>query len=107
MRRTKYGNSKTRIGDLVFDSKLEARRWQELKMLEAAGEIYDLDRQYPLTLSVRGHKICKWIVDFVYRATGGTLVFEDVKGMVTRDAAIKLKLARALFPEARIEIWRG
>ena len=33
---------KTNIDDLEFDSKSEAKRYAELKMLQAAGEISDL-----------------------------------------------------------------
>lgn len=91
----------------MFDSKLEARRYGELVLLEAAGEISGLLRQVPWPLKVNDKLVCKWVVDFLYVAKDGTPVLEDVKGMITRDASIKIKLARALYPNIRIEIWKG
>ena len=34
-RRSKYGNRKTVVDGVKFDSQAEARRWQELQMLRA------------------------------------------------------------------------
>ena len=41
----KYGNKKIDTPDGRFDSRGEYRRWQDLKLLEAAGEIRSLKRQ--------------------------------------------------------------
>ena len=41
----KYGNSKTKVDGIVFDSQLEARRYSELKLLLRAGKIRDLQLQ--------------------------------------------------------------
>lgn len=104
----KYRNVKTVRNGMVFDSKLEARRYGELLLLEAGGAIEHLERQVRVPLDVNGSKVCAWIVDFEYWDKGrGALVWEDVKGMITRDAAIKLKLAKALYPEVLVEIWKG
>ena len=46
----KYQNKKITIDGVKYDSKKEARRWQELKLLEKAGEIYDLRRQVKFVL---------------------------------------------------------
>ena len=43
--RNKYGNKKTVVDGITFDSRKEAKRYQELKLLEKAGEIKDLRRQ--------------------------------------------------------------
>jgi len=45
MSRSKYRNRKTVVDGITFDSKREAARWQELKLLERAGEITELERQ--------------------------------------------------------------
>ena len=45
MARNKYGARKTVIDGITFDSKREAIRYQELKLLERAGEIKDLELQ--------------------------------------------------------------
>ena len=42
---SKYRNRKTTIDGIAFDSKAEARRYAELKLLERAGEIKDLELQ--------------------------------------------------------------
>lgn len=42
---TKYNNTTVRVDGRLFDSKREAARWQELKLLERAGEITELERQ--------------------------------------------------------------
>lgn len=50
MRRRKYGNRKTTIGGTEFDSLKEARRYQELLLLERAGRITDLQTQVKYVL---------------------------------------------------------
>ena len=47
----KYGNVKTVTSDgIKHDSIKEANRWCELKLLERAGKITDLQRQVPFEL---------------------------------------------------------
>ena len=48
--RNKYHNRKYSADGEVFDSKKEYQRWQELKLLEKAGEIAELRRQVPFEL---------------------------------------------------------
>lgn len=50
MRRSKYGNRKTVVDGIVFDSQKEAQRYRELLLLERAGKISYLDRQTKFTL---------------------------------------------------------
>lgn len=73
----KYRNIRT----TGYASKLEARRGQELWLLERAGEIQDLRRQvrYELLPKQAGERACTYIADFVYQEDGRTVV-EDVKG---------------------------
>ena len=42
---SKYKNKKTQIDMYVFDSTKEAKRYRELKLLEMAGEISNLELQ--------------------------------------------------------------
>ena len=42
---TKYGNNVIQTEDGKFDSQREYTRWCELKLLQRAGEISDLQRQ--------------------------------------------------------------
>ena len=83
---SKYHAKKVKDGDLVFDSRKEYRRWQELLLLEKAGVIKGLRRQvkYELLPRVPGKwpRPVTYIADFVYRE-GKKEVVEDVKGYKT------------------------
>lgn len=96
--RQKFGNEK-RDG---FDSRKEARRYQELKLLERAGKITDLKCQVKFELIPAQHledgkcveRPVNYYADFVY-TEGRQLVVEDVKSEITRkqkDYIIKRKL---------------
>lgn len=92
----KYGNIKVVTSDGIrHDSRREAARWSELKVLEKCGAIRDLKRQVKFEVIPKqdGEKACKYIADFVYIdvATGKTVV-EDCKGMRTEVYKIKRKL---------------
>ena len=104
-RRSKYGARKTTIDNIVFDSAAESRRYQDLKLMVAAGEITKLDVHpaYPLTIwTAEGslHTICQYEADFGYMRDGKA-VTEDVKGMRTGPAwslfRLKAKLFAALY----------
>lgn len=90
---SKYNAKKTTVDGLAFDSKREAARWLELKLLERAGEITDLRRQVKFTLipKQQGERECAYIADFTYTEKGA-LVVEDVKGAKTPEYIIKRKL---------------
>lgn len=64
----KYRNKKTTVDGKKFDSKLEARRYVELKRLEAAKVISGLRCQVPYALEVNGNLICRYVADC--RCTG-------------------------------------
>ena len=100
---SKYGNRKVTTPDGTFDSVKEYSRWQELKLLQRAGEIHDLQRQVPFVLIPKQkdehgkvvERELKYIADFVYLANDGTgwrRVVEDVKGLKTEVYRIKKKL---------------
>ena len=103
---SKYHSSKVQVGGLVFDSKREAARWQELKLLEKAGEIRELKRQVRFRLipsqylpSGRRERPVDYIADFTYRhrvrseeMDEWAVVVEDTKGLKTKDYIIKRKL---------------
>lgn len=94
----KYGNVKTTVDGITFDSKKEANRYCELKLLERAGQIQNLQRQVPFVLipkQVRDGKVIErpvvYKADFVYTENGQEVV-EDVKGVYTKEYRIKKKL---------------
>ena len=97
----KYGNRKVTTEDGTFDSVKEYSRWQELKLMQRAGEIYELQRQVPFVLipaqkNENGKVIereVRYIADFTYRnMSDHKLVVEDTKGMRTKEYILKRKM---------------
>ena len=98
---SKYRSKKTVVDGQVFDSKKEANRYKELRLLEKAGEIKDLRTQVKFKLipaqrdEATGKVIereCSYKADFVYYEEDGETVVEDVKGFRTKEYIIKRKL---------------
>ena len=86
--RNKYSAKKTysELCGRTFDSKAEAKRGEELYLLQKEGEISDLQYQMPYQLCLKPNIKIK--IDFVYRQNGKQVV-EDVKGMMTREFRVK------------------
>lgn len=88
-KQNKYHNKKVIVDDIKFDSKKEAKRYNELKLLEKAGLIKNLQRQvkYELQPSFKYNgktiRAINYIADFVYKKNG-ELIVEDVKSEATR-----------------------
>ena len=85
----KYGNVKTIVDGIKFDSKKEAKRYGQLKLLEQAGEISVLRLQVKFILSV-----CTYVADFVYYNKDMVLIVEDCKGMKTPVYRLKKKMMK-------------
>jgi hypothetical protein len=88
----KYRNKKVEVDGILFDSRKEARHWQELRMLEHAGVIQNLRRQEKFLL-IPSQKIdgkvveraVHYIADFVYEDTiTKEIVVEDTKNPYLR-----------------------
>jgi len=98
-RSSKYGNKKTVVDGFAFDSKAEATRYQELKLLQKAGEIFNLELQpkYTLVPKTKKRRAVTYTADFRYMeyvppkihyrddedATPVRIVVEDVKSPAT------------------------
>lgn len=96
----KYHNQPVVVNGIKFDSRREARRYQELQLLLRAGEITQLQLQKKYTLipsqkkpSGGTERACTYTADFVYKdnRTGKETV-EDAKGMKTQQGIIRRKL---------------
>ncbi len=99
LRRSKFGNIRVKIDGFTFDSKMEARRYQELKLLEKAGKIHSIEVHRRFPLEFNGVHICIYESDFCYwmRTTNGTrYIVEDVKGHRTDVFKLKKKLMKAI-----------
>ena len=96
--KSKYGNRKINMAGEVFDSRLEARRYQVLRLLERAGEIRGLRRQVRFELipaytkGKRKVKAVTYVADFVYTDKLGRTHVEDAKGYKTDVYKLKKKL---------------
>ncbi|MBP5248651.1 MAG: DUF1064 domain-containing protein [Lachnospiraceae bacterium] len=94
----KYHNKKTEVDGEVFDSRKEAIRYQELKLLQRTGEISNLQRQQTFELIPSQYEKkrliergVKYVADFTY-IKDGNLVVEDAKGVRTKEYILKRKL---------------
>lgn len=94
---SKYRNEKTVVNGITFDSKKEADRYRDLKLLVAAGQIGGLQLQPVFPIVVNGVKICEYRADFSYQDAGGATVVEDCKGMRTPVYKLKKKLVEAQY----------
>ena len=107
----KYGNHKVVVDGIEFQSKREASRWLELKMLEKVKNISQLERQKkfvlipaqyePDIIGPRGGKKkgklleheCSYIADFYYfDEDTQSFVVEDTKGFRTPEYVLKRKM---------------
>jgi len=91
-RRSKYGAVKSG----GFDSKREAARYRDLRLLEMAGEIEDVRRQPEFHVWVHGVLVCRYVADFMFTRCG-SLAIEDCKGFKTPTYRLKKKLVEAVF----------
>lgn len=112
--KNKYYAKSCIINGMSFDSKKEAKRYQELMLLEKSGFISNLQRQVKYVLIPPQYKTfkrygnkgkllkdgkqllereCSYVADFVYELDGKTIV-EDAKSKATKtkEYIIKRKL---------------
>lgn len=114
-RRQKYNAKRTIVDGIVFDSKREAKRYSELKIMERAKLIRDLKLQprYPLLgfdgcpilIKSKGYpngRRAVYVADFkYYDVSARQVVVEDVKGVDTPMSRLKRAIVEATY---KIEI---
>lgn len=109
---TKFRSRKTVIDGITFDSKAEARRYADLKLMERADLIQGLELQpsFELLPSFRdktgkSHRAIVYRADFRYiEVATGEIIVEDVKGMETREFKMKRKMLLSRYPETNLRI---
>jgi hypothetical protein len=107
----KYRNKKVIYDGFKFDSKREAKRWYELKLLEKANEITELERQKRFILQpsyINNHhkhiREISYIADFFYYDRKQKIyIVEDVKGIKTDVYKLKKKMFEYVYPNLTIE----
>lgn len=110
---TKYRNKKATSRDgYEFASKLERNRYEELRLLEQAGQIKNLQLQ-PEFVLLEGfrdrqgnyHRPIKYRADFAYYE-GVLPVVEESKGFETQAWKLKQKLFLAKYREYELRVIR-
>ena len=101
MRKHKYNAVKPEAFGITFDSKAEAKRYGELRLLLMAGEIIELETQPRFPCNVNGLLVCTYVADFKYREQKTReLIIEDVKSPHTAKLPVyrvKKKLVEAVY----------
>lgn len=102
-KRSKYLNKRAEIDGRKFHSLSEAKRYQELKLLEHSGQISTLILQPRFPLFVEGFKVATYVGDFQYSESGRVIV-EDVKGFATDVFKLKAKIFKICYPQIELRI---
>jgi len=105
---SKYGNKKVMMDEITFDSKGEAYRYGELKLLYRAGVISRLELQPvfelqpKFTKNGKTYRAIKYVADFRY-IEGGDTIIEDFKGCKTNIYKLKKKMFEYKFPNLTLK----
>lgn len=93
----KYHAKPTVVDGRRFASRKEAARYCELRLLERAGQIRDLQTQVPFELipKTRHGRAVRYVADFVYWE-GERKIVEDAKGVRTPVYKLKKRLMAEL-----------
>lgn len=84
---SKYGNVRTVVDGITFDSKREAEHYVALKAMRAAGAVLWFTRQVPFYLPGK----TKYVADFVVAFADGRAEVQDVKSEGTKTAIYNMK----------------
>ena len=104
----KYHNTKVTYNGIKFDSKKERDKYIELKQLEKAGIIKELELQPKFllldTIHYKGKTYPKtyYKADFKYKTKDGVEIIEDVKSSITAKDKVyrlKIKMLLAKYPD--------
>lgn len=109
--RNKYGAEPTQCSQgHKHASKREAKRCDELHLLQRAGAISDLEIEPTFKFVIEGKPLlmgnrqqARYRPDFIY-VENGRYVAEDVKGVEVRDFPLRAALFRNLFPTYELRI---
>lgn len=97
LRRNKYNAIRTTYNGFTYASKLEARYAMFLDSLKDKQLIDTYEKQVNYKIIIQDIKICTYRIDFVVHYSNGKTEYIDVKGKLTRESAIKIKLCEVLY----------
>ncbi len=107
--KNRYGNVRTEIDGIIFDSKLEARFYEYIKRLKADGHIknFELQKKFLLldAFEKNGEKFRKieYVADFVIYHHDGSMEVMDTKGVETDIFKVKRKLFEKNYPDLTLQ----
>ena len=107
-KKSKYNNKRIRVDGILFDSKLEADYYSELKIQLQAGVIKGFCRQpeFVLIAGFADRKPVTYRADFIVFNLDGTAEVIDTKGIETEVFKIKEKQFYEKFPHLELKIVR-
>lgn len=97
-KRSKYGNVKTVVNGITFDSKAEATYYNQLKWLKQAEQIkgFKLQPRYILqdafVKNGKKYRKIEYVADFEVHKLDGQLKLLDIKGTKTKEFLLKKQL---------------
>ena len=107
---SKYNNRKTVIDGITFDSRDESLYYEALKDLKSKGSIkdYELQPKYLLQEAFekdnKRYRAINYIADFKVINNDGSFCIVDIKGMLTTEFKIKMKLFNYKYPDIELKL---
>ena len=109
-KKSKLGNKRTEVDGHKFQSQLEARYYNRLKLLKLSGEVekFELQPKYVLqpAFDKNGthYRAVVYKADFKVTYKDGHVEIVDVKGFKTKVFRLKQKLFEYAFPQLTLKI---
>lgn len=107
---SKYNNKKTVIDGITFDSKNESLYYQALKNMKEKGLIKDyklqpvFELQEKFTKNGKKYRAINYIADFRVINNDDSFYIVDIKGMLTTEFKIKMKLFNYKYPDIELKL---
>lgn len=105
----KYNNNKTKIGEIIFDSKDEATYYLDLLDMKKNGIVEEIQLQPKFTLVPSFKKYNKTIAAITYKPDfkvvycDGIIEYIDVKGFETESSILRKKLFDYFYPDLTLK----
>jgi hypothetical protein len=101
--RSKYGAVKTKVDGITFDSKKEAKVYQQLMLLQQGRQVVHFERQVPYKFTGNGETIT-YRADFVVLFADKHTEVWDAKGFKTKEYILKKKLMKIFYNIDIVEV---
>lgn len=104
--RNKYKAIKVKVNGITCDSKIEARYYSDLILLEKSKLIKDLKIHPRYPIYINDKKVCAVVLDFEYHDNRDNQKhYIDVKGFYTSESKLRHKIFEAYY-NRKVEIWK-